>query len=76
VGIFQRADGQPITQLHCFSRHVVPRPHDWPQNAHDLSLKIRAEDGTMEIQIRHAKDHDSHTIVNFIQATLQEIYRG
>jgi sterol 3beta-glucosyltransferase len=29
VGIFQRADGQSITQLHCFSRHVVPRPHDW-----------------------------------------------
>ena len=34
VGIFQRADGRPIVRLHCFSRHVVPRPHDWPPDAH------------------------------------------
>lgn len=30
----------------------------------------------MKIQIRHAKDHDSNTIVNFIQATLQDMEAG
>ena len=34
VGVLQRADGQPIPQLHCFSEHVVPRPNDWPHYAH------------------------------------------
>ena len=34
VGILQRADGRPIPQLHCFSKHVVPRPNDWPPYAH------------------------------------------
>jgi len=27
----------------------------------------------MAIQIRHADDHDGNTILNFIQATLQEM---
>ena len=34
VGILQRTDGRPIPQLHCFSKHVVPRPTDWPPYAH------------------------------------------
>ena len=28
------ADGKPIPVLHCFSRHVMPRPNDWPDHAH------------------------------------------
>ena len=34
VGLMQRADGQPIPQLHCFSKHVMPRPNDWPDYAY------------------------------------------
>jgi sterol 3beta-glucosyltransferase len=29
-----RADGAPVTALHAFSEHVVPRPADWPATAH------------------------------------------
>ncbi len=28
------ADGAPVTVLHAFSQHVVPRPADWPATAH------------------------------------------
>jgi sterol 3beta-glucosyltransferase len=28
------ADGAPVTVLHSFSAHVVPRPADWPATAH------------------------------------------
>lgn len=28
------ADGTPVTALHSFSRHVLPRPADWPAHAH------------------------------------------
>jgi len=28
------ADGTPVTVLHSFSRHVLPRPADWPAYAH------------------------------------------
>jgi sterol 3beta-glucosyltransferase len=28
------ADGTPVTVLHSFSRHVLPRPADWPPYAH------------------------------------------
>jgi sterol 3beta-glucosyltransferase len=28
------ADGAPVTVLHAFSEHVVPRPGDWPDTAH------------------------------------------
>ena len=27
-------DGAPVTVLHAFSQHVVPRPADWPATAH------------------------------------------
>ncbi len=27
-------DGAPVTVLHAFSEHVVPRPADWPAHAH------------------------------------------
>jgi sterol 3beta-glucosyltransferase len=27
-------DGEPVTVLHSFSAHVVPRPADWPATAH------------------------------------------
>jgi sterol 3beta-glucosyltransferase len=29
-----RADGTPVTVLHAFSQHVIPRPADWPATAH------------------------------------------
>ena len=34
VGMMHRADGRPIPQLHCFSRHIVARPNDWPDYAY------------------------------------------
>jgi len=33
-GVLQMADGRPIPVLHPFSTYVVPRPHDWPDNAY------------------------------------------
>jgi sterol 3beta-glucosyltransferase len=33
-GLLRMADGRPIPVLHPFSTHVVPRPHDWPDNAY------------------------------------------
>lgn len=33
-GLLHTAAGQPIPIIHGFSRHVVPRPDDWPANAH------------------------------------------
>jgi len=33
-GLLHMADGQPIPVLHPFSTRVVPRPHDWPDNAY------------------------------------------
>lgn len=29
----QLPDGHPIPALHGFSRHIIPRPHDWPESA-------------------------------------------
>ena len=34
AGILNTANGAPITVLHGFSQHVLPRPADWPQEAH------------------------------------------
>ncbi len=33
-GLLYDAAGRPIPILHGYSRHVVPRPDDWPANAH------------------------------------------
>ena len=33
VGLFQRPDGSPVPVMHGFSKHVVPRPADWPAHA-------------------------------------------
>lgn len=33
AGLFRRADGSPVPVMHGFSRHVVPRPSDWPPHA-------------------------------------------
>ena len=33
-GLLYMADGRPIPVLHSFSKHVVPRPNDWPDNAY------------------------------------------
>jgi sterol 3beta-glucosyltransferase len=32
-GVGRTATGQPVPILHAFSRHVVPRPNDWPEYA-------------------------------------------
>ena len=29
----QLPDGRPIPALHAFSRHIIPRPEDWPETA-------------------------------------------
>jgi sterol 3beta-glucosyltransferase len=34
TGLYQTADGKPITVLHGFSAHVIPRPGDWPEHVH------------------------------------------
>ena len=34
MDLLHRADGSPIPVLHGYSRHVVPRPTDWPDSAH------------------------------------------
>ncbi len=33
TGLLRRSDGTPIPVLHGFSRHLVPRPADWPSSA-------------------------------------------
>lgn len=33
MGVLTMADGTPAPILHCFSRHVLPRPADWPEHA-------------------------------------------
>jgi sterol 3beta-glucosyltransferase len=30
----RRADGSVVPALYAYSEHVLPRPHDWPANAH------------------------------------------
>jgi sterol 3beta-glucosyltransferase len=35
------ADGTPVTVLHSFSAHVVPRPADWPAAAHVTGYWMR-----------------------------------
>lgn len=34
AGLYHMADGTPVTVLHCYSEHVVPRPSDWPDCSH------------------------------------------
>ena len=33
AGELVRADGRPVPVLHCYSRHVLPEPADWPETA-------------------------------------------
>jgi sterol 3beta-glucosyltransferase len=34
AGLLYMANHQPVPVLHAYSEHVVPRPHDWPDQAH------------------------------------------
>jgi sterol 3beta-glucosyltransferase len=33
AGVLHRSDGSRIPVMHCFSRHVVPPPADWPESS-------------------------------------------
>ncbi|MBI9052131.1 MAG: glycosyltransferase family 1 protein [Anaerolineaceae bacterium] len=63
----QMADGRPIPVLHGYSKHVSPRPYDWPETAQVCGYWFLEEDEQWQ---------PPENFVNFLEAGEPPVYVG